>query len=92
MGCCNGKLHGLLGAAQSIIGLGLATESVIAARRDICRVCAESVKKKKYLNHACQGLTTTSICKLCKCNIALKTRLAGESCPDGKWQSCKSPD
>lgn len=92
MGCCGKALHGIIGATQSIIGLGLAMESAIASRRDICRACDESTKKDKYLDHKCKGLTTTSVCIKCKCNIALKTRLAGEACPLDKWDvSGRSP-
>lgn len=32
---------------------------------------------------------TTGVCKVCKCVVALKTRLADASCPTGRWAKHK---
>jgi hypothetical protein len=49
-----------------------ASEELSNQRYDICKQCPELIK-------------LTSQCKKCGCIMAAKTKLAGASCPIGKW-------
>ena len=76
---------GVIGISKNIIGKDIDTEENIKKKRDICRECSEATKTHAFLNHSCKGLTSLSFCKLCKCNILLKTRLSTEHCIINKW-------
>jgi hypothetical protein len=89
-------LHACVSLIKVSLSLDRAPDAAIAARRDICRACPHATRKKEFLNRPSRGLTTLSRCgKLtealkpgsipCGCFIALKTRLASESCPLGRW-------
>ena len=85
MSCCDGKIHtktiikGALGLAKSFTNVGIAEDSVIQARRDICRVCDHSEKKDTP-----EGVKVRK-CNLCLCLIAHKTRIKSEKCCDKRW-------
>lgn len=90
MGCCGGIVRtlarGTAGVAKAVAGVDAAPEAVTQRRRDVCRECPEATREdnpKLHPRH--KGLTVRSVCRACKCNIALKTRVGGESCPLGKW-------
>lgn len=48
------------------------TDAVAAARFDLCKSCTHYIKP-------------THQCKKCGCIMNLKVKLAGASCPLGKW-------
>jgi hypothetical protein len=65
-------IGGASGIAQSVLGVNLAPEEVIEARRAICAACPQLKR---------------SHCGLCGCSITHKTRLASQRCPDNppRW-------
>jgi hypothetical protein len=85
MGCCNDKnktglahlVHGAVQVGKAIVGIDRAPADVIEARRAICRQCDRATRHK-------DGVRVLK-CLECSCWIKLKTRLAGEKCPLGKW-------
>jgi hypothetical protein len=52
------------------IGVGLAPAPIADARKAICRSC-----------HRNNG----GRCDICGCPVAAKVKLAGETCPAGRW-------
>ena len=86
MGCCgnNNKaglahlVHGAVGLTKALVGIDRAPVAVIAARRAICRQCDRATRHK-------DGVRVLR-CLECKCWIKLKTRIAGETCPLGRWK------
>ena len=62
--------NGLAGITKATLGIGLASEFEIQARRDICEVCEFRQGKS---------------CGACGCFISPKTKLAKEKCPKGFW-------
>lgn len=66
-------IRGASGLAQSVIGLGLAPESVIAERTTICGDCPKR-----------RGPS----CGLCGCAVKHKVRLAAQRCPDNPPRWC----
>jgi hypothetical protein len=83
--CCNDKnktglahlAHGAVGLTKALVGIDRAPAAVIEARRAICRQCDRATRHK-------DGVRVLR-CQECACWIKLKTRLAGETCPLGKW-------
>ena len=61
---------GVMGITKATLGLGLASEQEIDARRAICDAC--EYKKGK-------------MCGVCGCLLSAKTKLAKEQCPKGFW-------
>lgn len=79
MSCCGGTqklVHGAAGLIKSTLGIGLAAQSVISWRRDVCRTCDASEK---------DATGRVRRCFECGCLIAHKTRLRAERCPRGLW-------
>lgn len=64
---------------QSVLGIGLTTQELINARRNICKSCDKMIIKK-YLRG-----NELEFCSECGCIVEHKTRLKSESCPIGKW-------
>ena len=62
--------NGVAGITKATLGIGLASEYEIQARRDICEVCEFRQGKS---------------CGACGCFISPKTKLAKEECPKGFW-------
>lgn len=97
MGGCNCKnklsgaaatlIRGSIGLTKSVLGIDLATEADIAARREICRSCEFSEKRIDP-----DGSVKVRRCMKCGCFIAHKTRLASEECPIGLWSRTKPID
>jgi hypothetical protein len=88
MACCDGKhvfIRGVAGVTKAVLRIGEAPASVIAARRDECRECPHAIKHPFKTTDT--GLPLVSFCGLCRCALRLKTRTAGESCPDNppRW-------
>ena len=52
----------------------LVSPKVKKERLKTCRACPLLLEKGEL-----------SSCSMCKCNVGLKTRLATEKCPKGKW-------
>ena len=85
--CCNNKnksglaqlAHGAVGLTKALVGIDRAPAAVIAARRAICQQCDRATRHR-------DGVRVRR-CLECKCWIKLKTRIAGETCPLGKWIS-----
>lgn len=70
-------VNGAVGITQSVLGLGLAPEAVIAERLAICRQCPQRIN-----GH----------CSLCGCSLHHKVRLASQRCPDDppRWDAVKA--
>jgi hypothetical protein len=68
-------IAGARGLAKVATRIGIASPEVVQARRDACRQCPEVTA----------GLTGLSTCKKCGCFIRAKTKVADETCPEGKW-------
>jgi hypothetical protein len=84
MGCCNEQktglarlAHGAVGLIKAAVGIDRAPAAGVAARVQVCRQCDRATRHK-------DGVRVLK-CLECSCWIKLKTRLAGETCPLGKW-------
>jgi hypothetical protein len=58
---------------------------MIRRRLDRCRACEHATRSAKPRFAPNAGLTTLSRCRLCKCFIAPKAKVATERCPLDKW-------
>lgn len=89
MSCCGGTnyVRGVAGVVKAVLRIRRAPESVIAARRDQCRLCPHS--RKHPFRQTAAGLPLVSFCGLCKCQLHLKTSNADEFCPDNppRWRA-----
>lgn len=74
-GKASGIVAGVVGVAKSILGIDQADAETIKRRRDKCRQCPHAIMQNGKL-------TRLSRCERCGCWIELKTRVAGEQCPD----------
>lgn len=82
-GCCGTVANALRAAGRVasavVAGDGLKVEpDVKRARHEVCLKCEHLTSLNKH---------TPFQCGLCNCFIGLKTALATESCPDGKWDA-----
>lgn len=68
-------LHGAAGLAKAALGLGGATEEMIANRMGVCDRCPNQV----YTIGIIKG------CKICGCVLPAKVRNKDEKCPIDKW-------
>jgi hypothetical protein len=66
-----------VGLTKAIVGIDRAPAATVEARRAICQQCDRATRHK-------DGVRVLK-CLECSCWIKLKTRLAGERCPLGKW-------
>jgi hypothetical protein len=73
----------VLEAALTHVATERAPQEVVKARRDVCRACEHSEKRKRIDGEI--GLTTRSVCAACQCPIAGKTAAMDGRCPEGKW-------
>lgn len=64
--------HGAAGLAKAALGMERSDDATIAARYALCMACDR---------HA------LGVCTACGCFCAAKVRVAGEACPQGKWQA-----
>jgi hypothetical protein len=62
--------HGASGLAKAALGIDRADDATIATRYALCMACDR---------HA------IGLCTACGCLCAAKVRVAGEACPEGKW-------
>ncbi len=83
MGCCGKVKKGVIGLTKAAFGVDRASDELIATRRDICRTCGYSAKRKR--KDGMLGLTTLSTCSQCGCFIAPKTTIKAEKCKAGLW-------
>lgn len=63
-------VKGLVGILKARFGVGLADPTITAERQRMCASCDQN---------------DLWWCRECGCNLADKTRLAGEQCPLGRW-------
>jgi hypothetical protein len=73
-------LEGATGITKSVVGIGIACENVIEARRAACDICSIRDGEK---------------CGSCGCYLEHKTRLAVSECPEGYWgpaEVCKKEE
>ena len=78
--CCAKVIHGAVGMLKATLKLDQAPADVVKVRREICHTCPDAVPCKKSKN---AGLMCR--CSVCKCRLDMKTSIAGEECPAGKW-------
>ena len=57
-------------------GFPVVSEAVFAERRDICHACP-------FFNAS--AFFGDGKCTKCGCDFSMKSRMATESCPEGKW-------
>jgi len=75
---CRGCLNGAIGAGKAIVCLDRASSAESARRLEICDECERAVPCARDASRACR-------CSVCGCVLSLKTRLASERCPEGRW-------
>jgi len=78
-------MRGIRGIARSAANAEPVDDATLADRRRVCAHCDHATNRKNLAHLGTAALSATSICRLCRCNVHLKTRLASESCPAGKW-------
>ncbi len=77
--------HGAVAAPRAAAGADPADPDVIEARRRACAACEHASGRKNLTHLGLYALTPVSRCRLCRCQIHLKTRLASERCPLDMW-------
>jgi PHP family Zn ribbon phosphoesterase len=75
---CAGVLHGTVGVARSLLGVGLSSPGMLKQRLTVCGTCDQSVKCRHNDRQVCR-------CKACGCWLKHKARLARETCPRRMW-------
>ncbi|MGA1046372.1 MAG: DUF6171 family protein [Phycisphaerales bacterium] len=73
MSCCGNRVSVMSGAVrllQSEIGIGVASDEIVADRRRACESCDRWDHGR---------------CRECGCFTFAKTKLRSERCPLGKW-------
>jgi len=75
---CAGVLHGTMGIARSVLGVGLLSPGAVKQRLAVCRACDQSVKCRHNNRQVCR-------CIACGCWLKHKARLSRERCPMDKW-------
>jgi hypothetical protein len=76
---------GAVGLTKSTLSIDRAPKAQIEMRLDICRVCDQATRSRKPKFAKSNGLTNLSRCRVCKCFIVAKTKIASEVCPLSKW-------
>jgi len=77
--------HGAIAAPRAAVGLDPADDEVIESRRRICAECDQATARKNLTHLGLHALSPVSRCRMCRCQLHLKTRLASERCPRGLW-------
>ncbi len=77
MGCAS-CLKGAVGIAKSVVGVDRAPSAEVVRRLAVCGACEQGVPCKRDSSRACR-------CSVCRCALSLKTRVASERCPLGRW-------
>jgi hypothetical protein len=86
--CCAKKVvRGATGLIKAATGIGTVSLEVMQKRRDVCRECPEATRNPDPKFAVNKGLTKRSRCRMCKCFIAAKTKVASERCPLNKWEA-----
>jgi len=75
---CRACMKGAVGAVKAITGVDRAPSAEIVRRLTVCNACERAVPCVRDASRACR-------CTVCRCVLSLKTRLAGERCPVGRW-------
>lgn len=79
MGCCHTISSGVAGVTKAVaLPQTWAEPEVIEERRRICRSCPMASPCKLAPDKKCW-------CTVCHCALKLKTKVASEKCPEGKW-------
>jgi hypothetical protein len=78
---------GAVGITKSTLFIDRAPKAQIVKRLDICRACDEVTRSRKPKFAESKGLTNLSRCRICKCFVVAKTKIASEVCPLSKWSS-----
>ncbi|MEL7089604.1 MAG: hypothetical protein AAGL98_14380 [Planctomycetota bacterium] len=77
--------RGALGLSKAAINLEPVPDELRQQRRKICAACPTATRTKSLGRLPLSVLTPTSTCSACHCNLYAKTKLAGETCPRGRW-------
>lgn len=75
---CRACIKGAVGAAKGIAGIDRVPSAEVVRRLSICDECEHGVPCARDSSRVFR-------CSVCRCVLALKTRLAGERCPVGRW-------
>lgn len=77
--------RGALGLSKAAINLEPVPDELRQQRRKSCAACPAATRTKSLGRLPLSVLTATSTCSACHCNLYAKTKLAGETCPRGRW-------
>jgi len=75
---CRTCIKGAIGTAKAVAGIDRVPSEAAARRLAICNGCDRAVPCPRDADRACR-------CSVCRCVLSLKTRLASERCPEGRW-------
>ncbi|MEM7626319.1 MAG: hypothetical protein AAF333_12045 [Planctomycetota bacterium] len=78
-------VRGVLGLSKAAINLEPVADEERQRRRKTCAACPAATRTKPLGRLPLNVLTPASTCGACHCNLYAKTRLAGETCPRGRW-------
>ena len=76
-------VHGVQGLAKAALRIDATPPTERENRLGKCRDCEHSTKHPT--RKAADGKPLVRWCKLCKCLLTAKTKVASEACPDGRW-------
>ena len=91
MSCCGNKSgnkasrvfktvkRGLVGLLKAAVGIDPSSEEMIQKRTAQCLSC-------EHRKFGGERLTGLSYCKICRCRLESKIKIAGEDCPVGRWR------
>lgn len=74
-----------MGVSRAAVDAEPVDQQTLADRRRACTHCDHATARKNLSHLGTAALSPTSMCRLCKCNVHLKTKLRSESCPIDKW-------
>ena len=77
--------RGALGLSKAALDLEPVSDEVRQQRRKTCAACPAATRTKSLGRLPLSVLTPASTCSACHCNLFAKTRIAGETCPRGRW-------
>lgn len=69
---CSVYRRGAVGITKAVLGIDKTLAGTLSSRLAACQECPYRLRTK---------------CGKCRCYIALKARVASETCPAGRWKS-----
>lgn len=81
----NTLVRGVTGLGRAAVNADPAGEDTVQTRRERCAACQYATATRSTSIEGYKVLSPASRCKLCKCLVSAKTKLAKERCPIGSW-------